>query len=491
VNDLPVLYPGAYGPICIDASPLFLQATPTGSQWSGVGVTGNTFDPSEAGAGTHTLTYTLSVVGGCVVDTAVQVVVNALPVVQTGSYGPYCSQDDPITLSATPTGGSWSGIGISGAIFSPSVAGAGTHVITYYYTDQWGCSAIGETNIIVNNCAVTNACTYTQGYYGSVNGKSCDQDSLYRNAISLIKKLLMPSPLVIGSGTRTLTITLNDSARLNAVMPGGGTPRIFSHTGNITLSSSQFAAYRSSNGRINNVLLSQTITLGLNLRIKDDLAPFILQNGYLHTQRTRSCTEGSGVYNCSEDTMAIKAWLMKKTVIDYLQAISDGTVLDLFNLANQVLGGVKVPGQLVNGVAVVPTLSDIVYQIDVINNAFDKCRVFVDYYPIPTLCNSTLSSSSKNQSVVTVEKNEKVVVKAFPNPFHSIVNFSIYSPILTNITIELFDMQGKLISKAFSGVLQANENRIIALNVGVTKAPIAYRVVVAQKIVTGLLLPVQ
>ena len=134
------------------------------------------------------------------------------------------------------------------------------------------------------------------------------------------------------------------------------------------------------------ILLSQTITLALNVRIKDDLAPFELKNGYLHTQRNRSCSGGNGLVTCQEDPLAIKAWQMIPSVVNYLTANSTGTVNDLLALANTVLGRTKVPGQSGLSGTVVPSLSDIVAQIDVINNAFDQCRIFLGYFPTMNLC---------------------------------------------------------------------------------------------------------
>jgi hypothetical protein len=493
VNEIPTLYPGSYGPLCVDASPVFLSATPEGGSWSGTGVAGNTFDPSEAGVGTHAVTYQLPVVGGCTADTTIEIEVKPLPVLSVGSYGPLCTDESPITLSATPSGGSWSGTGVSGSSFNPSVAGVGTHVLSYYYADSFGCSAVREVSIQVNDCAGINACTLTQGYYGSTNGASCDEDSLYRNAVSIIKKLLTSGPIIIGSGARMLTINVNDSARLNAILPGGGTPYSFTHTGNITLQSTQFSVYKTSRGKINNILLSQTIALALNNRIKPDLTSFELQNGYLHTQRLRTCFDAGEVslVSCEEDPTAIRAWYMIPSVVNYLRATSAGTVFELLNLANAVLGRTKLPGQVELGGAVVPSLGDIVAQIDIINNAFDQCRLSLGYFeslnlcPVPTL--ATGKSIGQEEAQVSVIK--ELQVNVFPNPFGTILNVNIKTPEKTKVSIELFDLQGKLLRRIFVGELQAQENRQIQLVAPVTAAPIMYRVTTAKKIFSGVLLP--
>jgi len=49
----------------------------------------------------------------------------------TGTYGPYCATDPSVTLSATPSGGTFSGTGVTGNRFDPAVAGVGSHIISY------------------------------------------------------------------------------------------------------------------------------------------------------------------------------------------------------------------------------------------------------------------------------------------------------------------------------------------------------------------------
>ncbi|MEM9545673.1 MAG: hypothetical protein AAGA77_06855, partial [Bacteroidota bacterium] len=128
----------AAGPFCIDDSAVNLMASPGGGTFSGTGITDGatgTFDPSVAGVGTHTITY--SIPGVCMESTTVDIVVNGLPVV-TVSGGPYCIDDGASNLTGSPMGGTFSGTGItdgSAGTFDPMVAGVGTHTITYTYTD--------------------------------------------------------------------------------------------------------------------------------------------------------------------------------------------------------------------------------------------------------------------------------------------------------------------------------------------------------------------
>ncbi|NBY24165.1 MAG: hypothetical protein EBQ65_00135, partial [Chitinophagaceae bacterium] len=53
VHPLPLVSAGEYGPSCATAMPISLGGIPAGGVWSGVGVSGTTFSPAVAGAGTH------------------------------------------------------------------------------------------------------------------------------------------------------------------------------------------------------------------------------------------------------------------------------------------------------------------------------------------------------------------------------------------------------------------------------------------------------
>src|SRR5690606_13229374 len=160
VNNLPVVDAGTYAPVCIDATAVTLAGTPAGGTFSGTGVTGNSFDPNAAGAGTHTITYNYTDANGCAASATTTITVNALPVVDAGTYAPVCIHAPAITLAGTPAGGTFSGAGVTGNSFDPNAAGAGTHTITYNYTDANGCAASATTDITVNPIPVLDAGTY-------------------------------------------------------------------------------------------------------------------------------------------------------------------------------------------------------------------------------------------------------------------------------------------------------------------------------------------
>ncbi|RUA32251.1 MAG: hypothetical protein DSY76_00670, partial [Bacteroidetes bacterium] len=98
---------------------------------------------------------------GCVAvgnSDTVTINVNPLPVVSfTGLASTYCVDGLADTLVGIPANGVFSGNGIQGTVFNPSMAGAGNHVITYVYTDANSCS-----NSAVNNTTVVEVLTTTQ-----------------------------------------------------------------------------------------------------------------------------------------------------------------------------------------------------------------------------------------------------------------------------------------------------------------------------------------
>lgn len=63
-----------------------------------------------------------------------------------------CLNSAPAQLLATPEGGTWSGIGVEGNLFYPSLSGVGAFVITYSYEDSNGCQASANIFLAVNDC---------------------------------------------------------------------------------------------------------------------------------------------------------------------------------------------------------------------------------------------------------------------------------------------------------------------------------------------------
>lgn len=123
------------GPFCASNPSVVLVAADAGGTWSGTGITNaatGTFNPAIAGAGTHTITYTLTGSCGDVQTTTIQVFADADATINPA--GPFCLTDPAVPMTSLQTGGTWSGIGITNpatGTFDPATAGVGTTAITY------------------------------------------------------------------------------------------------------------------------------------------------------------------------------------------------------------------------------------------------------------------------------------------------------------------------------------------------------------------------
>ena len=154
VNALPtVTFTGSLATQCVTSTTYAITGgAPAGGSYSGPGVAGSNFNASVAGAGTHTITYTYTDINGCINFATNTIIVNALPTVTfTGSLAAQCVTSTTFALTGgAPAGGTYSGPGVTGTNFDASVAGAGTHTLTYTYSDINGCTNTASNTITVN-----------------------------------------------------------------------------------------------------------------------------------------------------------------------------------------------------------------------------------------------------------------------------------------------------------------------------------------------------
>jgi hypothetical protein len=155
VNDLPAVTFAAVPAVSVDAAAFSItQGSPAGGggTYSGTGITASPlFNPSVAGIGTFTLTYTYTDGNGCTNSATQTITVNALPPVTFAAVPDVCIDAAAFNLTqGSPAGGTYSGTGITASpLFDPAVAGAGTHTITYSYTDGTGTTTATRA-IVVN-----------------------------------------------------------------------------------------------------------------------------------------------------------------------------------------------------------------------------------------------------------------------------------------------------------------------------------------------------
>ncbi|MBL0342799.1 MAG: T9SS type A sorting domain-containing protein [Bacteroidetes bacterium] len=131
-----------------EGSPINLAGSPAGGSYS-------VANPYTGPSTTYSYTYTNG--NGCS-NTAIgaSITSNPSPVIAFNLLATsYNISAAAVTLTGTPAGGSFSGPGVSGNTFTPSLAGAGgPYTITYSYTDGNGCSSTSSQSTSVINCTL-------------------------------------------------------------------------------------------------------------------------------------------------------------------------------------------------------------------------------------------------------------------------------------------------------------------------------------------------
>ncbi|MFM2136443.1 MAG: hypothetical protein RL021_1843 [Bacteroidota bacterium] len=110
--------------------------------------TGAAVIASPVGATNYTVTGTDGF--GCTGSNTVSVTISTPPTVSLSAFNPVCLNTPAFVLTGgSPTGGTYSGPGVSSGMFSPAVAGAGTRTINYTYTDANACTVTASATIEV------------------------------------------------------------------------------------------------------------------------------------------------------------------------------------------------------------------------------------------------------------------------------------------------------------------------------------------------------
>ncbi|MFN0188559.1 MAG: PKD domain-containing protein [Bacteroidia bacterium] len=102
--------------------------------------------------GTYWVVLTAS--NGCTASDTVVVTMNAPAVNYVETQSLICVNASPITLTpGTPSGGVYSGAGVTGNTFNPTTAGVGNKNVIYSVTDSAGCVGRDTSVIVVDPCA--------------------------------------------------------------------------------------------------------------------------------------------------------------------------------------------------------------------------------------------------------------------------------------------------------------------------------------------------
>ncbi|MFM7839907.1 MAG: T9SS type A sorting domain-containing protein, partial [Chitinophagaceae bacterium] len=169
-----------------------------------------------------------------------------------------------------------------------------------------------------------------------------------------------------------------------------------------------------------NTLISQTLTLGLNIGLNKDFADFELPET-LYLRHTGSCDgEGDDDEDEDEDYTTIHEYAVDEDFVGK-------TPLEIFKAASAAL---------LENTSDNSTRTKYAGIAGFLNEAFDECAAVIDLSEVP---------GSKTQKGTTVQTAgaSNFEVKAYPNPFTNLVNFSFKAPVAGEVTVEIFDMTGR------------------------------------------------
>jgi len=416
---------------CYGASDGSIDLTVTGGTpdytylWSPGGET--TEDLSGLSAGTYSVLVTDA--NGC--TTTEDVIVG-----EPGMLTCEIIQDSPVSTNGgsdgiatvTPAGGTapYSYLWSPGGAATAQVTGlsAGNYIVTV--TDISRCETTCEIIITEPDPEEPRAsCTYTQGFYGNRGGLACIPENQLVNAKYIMLGALNASGGKFDFGAKNtgkyFSLFLGDIQNDNIfkMLPGGGPSNKLQGYATYDLTATWDNVPLVDNGprrgKIKNNLLSQTMTLYFNLHADGLLGDQQLKENF-YTAATVAC--GSEEYLAN----TVQMFKIPGNVISYLDANNSNTIQGLFKLANDALGGNNI-GSL--------SYSNITEAVDVINNAFDECRVLV--------------SETVYDKVVAGLTDDKPIFTIYPVPFVDTVKIKYEIDSDSEATIQVFDIRGRLV----------------------------------------------
>ncbi len=206
--DLEIL--NLYDSYCSDALPILLETNLNGGTFTGNGMVGNQFRPSDAEYGIFEISYQFSDANLCVSEVKKMVTVYSAPEVDFENLeSDYCENSNVVNLVGIPENGSFEGNGIDEKAFNPEIAGEGIHSISYSYTDENGCYASKIKTAIVHpiedidfNGIEEEYCLNTED---AILTSETENGTFYGDGIS--GNLFKPNLAGVGNHTVTYSVT--------------------------------------------------------------------------------------------------------------------------------------------------------------------------------------------------------------------------------------------------------------------------------------------
>ncbi|HEU5163962.1 MAG TPA: hypothetical protein VFU29_00390 [Chitinophagaceae bacterium] len=458
--------------------------------------TNSSVNVTAGAAGSFTLTLTTTL-NGCSITCNKIVIVDPSTTYSCNISGPseVCHGSlDVFTAPANLTSYTWNVTGnatIIGSNTGSSISVGATIPDSYTLSLETmlngvSCSSRKTVNII--ECV--NACTYTQGFYGNEKGKACysNTGTTMTSSQLMVNAFGVRTSQVFGNiaNKKFFTLFTSDitSGNIYKMLPGRGNAKSIDVDNVLPFDGAYYADQStwplvpletkgSQKGKIRNSLLAQTMTLWFNIQNSSNLGNIILDEDTLLTKATSNCGNTTPVGEASK-------FGLPHSVILYLNGGNGypATVNGLYALANDVLGGVNTTMDA----------STVQEAVDIINNAFDECRVLVG--TIPYNDQSILKIDQvivKTPEVKATGETNALRVAAYPNPYKNRFQLLITSSVMGMARIEFFTLNGQKVYEMNKQVT-ANSNTAVTYTGPLRFATLVYKVTVEKNIVTGIVL---
>ena len=152
VFDLPKIKVEKVLAACNDKDTINMSgATPLGGTFMGKGITNNVFylDSVNRKLGKYAYTYQYTDANGCSNQSSGSVEVLFATPITFKAMDTSCSNDAPFKVKVNPNQGIYSGKGVLGNQFDPTIAGPGSHEITFEFKNIYGCITSESTTVVV------------------------------------------------------------------------------------------------------------------------------------------------------------------------------------------------------------------------------------------------------------------------------------------------------------------------------------------------------
>ncbi len=153
IRPLPIVNIGSDIETCSNDLPILLNiGMPAGGTYFYNGNEVSSFDPSMSNLGANSITYFYSDMYNCQNSDSMIIFVKESPIVTFDPLSSVCDTiSELILMNGNPNGGIYTGPSVTNGIFYPSIAGQGSHTISYTYSEN-GCTTTVDQNIFIEDC---------------------------------------------------------------------------------------------------------------------------------------------------------------------------------------------------------------------------------------------------------------------------------------------------------------------------------------------------